>query len=70
MFFDRMNKGVMVSPVEVHSVSTPRSAHWPVGDLDIVLWQFLPSASRFPVVQSQSLPALTSGSRAHDRRDP
>lgn len=63
----RTSKRGMVSPllsVEVHSVSTPRLAHWPVGDLDIVLWRFLPSASSFLLVQPQSLPALTSGSRA------
>lgn len=53
-----MNKRVMVSPslfVEVQSFSTLRSTHWPVGDLDIVLWPFLPSASWFPIMESQSL---------------
>ena len=56
--FDIMNKRVMVSPlllVEVQSVSTLRSAPWPVGDLDIVLWPSLPSASWFPVTEPQSL---------------
>lgn len=53
-----MNKRVMVSPllfVEVQSVSNLRSTHWPVGDLDIVLWPFLPRASWFPIMESQSL---------------
>lgn len=56
--FDRMNKRVMVSPllfVEVQSVSTLTSTHWPVGDLDIVLWPFLPSTSWFPIMEPQSL---------------
>lgn len=43
-FFDTTNQRVVVSPLlvmEVHSVSTSRSPHWPVGDLEIVAWWFL-----------------------------
>lgn len=51
------NKREMVSLwlfMEVHSVSTSRSVYWPVGDLEIVLWQFLIPHSGIPA--SDSLP--------------
>lgn len=70
-FFFRMNKRVMVSSLlfmEAHSVSTSRPVHWPVGDLEIGLWWFLSSMSRFLTVHSKALPAPTSESRDHERK--